>query len=510
MVSGGETAVEKARHDADAAFVRRDPVAAELLLRNAIKQTHAADALRAWLAEALFFQGDRDGARKVLAEGGFTPDSAGLGLRVKGQVALADGDLGGAGAAFDQALRIVPDDPDLWVAIASLRFTGGEQEQAIEASEKAVVLDPKNPRALALRGLLIREQYGLAASLPWFEAALKNHPDDPPLLDAYASTLGDLGQYRAMLIVCRKLAEVDPKNPRPFLLQAVLAARAGQTNLARSILQRTGTTYRDMPAAMLLSGVLEYQAGNYDSSVGVLERLVRIQPDNRTARHVLARALGAKGDWRRLIDLFDGDVAAGRGDADMAALVGKAWLHLGQPGRGRPILAQALARKGPQVAVPLAADGELSVLASRYGDDPAHAANAVPYIRALMAAHHLDEAQDIADRLRDDNDGNAEVNLLAGDVRMMRGDAAGALLDYTNAAAIRFNEAVLVRMDAALRSAGRKSDADAMTSRFLGQNPSSVTAMTLLAASWAEDPARASDLAALRKAMLARGQDIPL
>jgi hypothetical protein len=49
-----------------------------------------------------------------------------------------------------------------------------------------------------------------------------------------------------------------------------------------------------------------------------------------------------------------------------------------------------------------------------------------------------------------------------------------------------------------------------MTSRFLGQNPSSVTAMTLLAASWADDPARASDLAALRKAMLARGQDIPL
>jgi hypothetical protein len=69
MVAAGRRLVEKARHDADAAFVRRDPVAAELLLRNAIKQTHAADALRAWLAEALFFQGDRDGARKVLAEG---------------------------------------------------------------------------------------------------------------------------------------------------------------------------------------------------------------------------------------------------------------------------------------------------------------------------------------------------------------------------------------------------------------------------------------------------------
>jgi hypothetical protein len=34
--------------------------------------------------------------------------------------------------------------------------------------------------------------------------------------------------------------------------------------------------------------------------------------------------------------------------------------------------------------------------------------------------------------------------------------------------------------------------------------------MTLLAAGWAGNPARAADLAALRKAMLARGMDLPL
>jgi tetratricopeptide (TPR) repeat protein len=316
-------------------------------------------------------------------------------------------------------LRIVPDDPDLWVAIASLRFTGGEQEQAIEASEKAVVLDPKNPRAPALRGLLIREQYGLAASLPWFEAALKNHPDDPPLLDAYASTLGDLGQYRAMLIVCRKLAEVDPKNPRPFLLQAVLAARAGQTNLARSILQRTGdlSRYARCHAVVGSSGVSGRELRQFGRRARTSGADTAGQPHRSPC--ACARSWGQRrlapsrrpvrwrcrgGAWRR-----------GHGRAGGQGVVAP-WAT----GAGRPILAQALARKGPQVAVPLAADGELSVLASRYGDDPAHAANAVPYIRALMAAHHLDEAQDIADRLRDDNDGNAEVNLLAGDVRMMR------------------------------------------------------------------------------------------
>lgn len=495
----GDDAVLAARQTAAQALEHHDPVAAEVALRAAIARTGATDALRAALGEALFQQGDSAGAARVLSEGAFSPDSAGLGWRVRGQVALAQGNLPAAAQAFDAALKITPEDADLWVAIASLRFTGGEQALALEASDRAVTLDPRNPRALAMRGLLIREQFGMTAALPWFEAALRLHPDDPGLLDAYGSTLGDMGQYRAMLIVARKLAEVDPHNPRALLMQAVLAARAGQTGLARAILQRTGTTFRDMPAAMLLTGVLEWQAGNHDLAVGVLERLVRLQPDNAAARATLARALAAKGDWRRLVDLFAPDCAAGRGDAALAALVADGWRHLGQAGRAR------LVQAGSGKAVPLAAQGTLETLAAAYADDPHRAAAAVPYVRALLAARQFDAAQDVADRLRDENSGNSEANLLSGDVRMMRGDAKGALADYANGAAIRFNEAVMARMDAALRAGGRARDADAMTSRYLAQNPGDVPAMQILSAAWARDPARVAARAALQRALVARG-----
>ncbi|WP_231739181.1 lipopolysaccharide assembly protein LapB [Novosphingobium sp. FSW06-99] len=520
MASGGDSAIAAARHAADAAIARGDPVSAEVGIRKAIAQTHADDALRAWLAQALLGEGDRNAARRVLDAGALTPDSAGLGWRVRGLIALADGDLRGAAAAFDQALNVAPHDADLWVAIASMRFTGGEQAASEAAADRAVALDPRNPRALALRGMLIREQYGLSAALPWFEQALLLHPDEPALLDAYASTLVDMGEYRAALIVARKLYDVEPKNQRARLIEAVVAARAGQTELARSILQRTGTAFRDMPAAMLLTGVLEYRAGNVDLAVEALERLVDRQPDNLLARHVLARALAAKADWRRLVDRFDGDVTAGRAGPDLVALVGTAWTRLAARGgdaqahadreRGRALIARAAAMTGAAPAAALPANATLAVLAQHYADNPRAAGNAVPYIRALIAAHQADVAQSVADRLREDNAGNTDANLLAGDVRMIRGEARGALIDYTNAAAIRFNVAVLVRMDAALRAARRGADADAMTSRYLAQNPESVTAMTLLAAGWAGNPARAHDLLALRKAILARGVQMPL
>jgi len=513
IASAGDPAVFAARHQADL-VIGSDPLAAELLIRKAMAATHADDALRPWLATALMKKGDLAGATAVLDAGGFTPDGAGLGWRVRGQIALIEGKLDPAGAAFDQALRFAPDDADLWVSIASLRLTSGQQKQAIAAADHAVALAPRNPGALALRGLLIREQYGLAASLPWFETALQANPDQPALLDDYASTLGDMGQYRAMLIVARKLAEVDPKSQRPRLMEAVMAARAGQTALARSILQRTGSMFREMPAAMLLSGVLEYRAGNFDLSVEVLEHLVHVQPDNMAARPVLARALAAKGDWRRLVDLFDGDVTASRATPDLTALVGQAWLTLAgresgdrakqDRARGQALVHLA-ATDHRQAAVALASDGTLPVLAQHYAANPLLASNAVPYIRALIAGHQADAAQGVADKLRDRNTGNADAQMLAGDVHLAHGDARGALVEYTRAAGIRFNEAVLVRMDASLRSLGRAADADGMTSRYLAQNPQSAVAMTLLAAGWAGNPARAADLVLLRRAILARG-----
>jgi tetratricopeptide (TPR) repeat protein len=471
------------------------------------------DTVRAQLGQALLAQGNRAEAHRELEAGSFTPESAGLGWRVRGQLALAEGDLHAAAGAFDEALKADPRDADLWVGIASLRFSGGEQAQAIEAADRAVALDPRNARALAFRGLLIREQYGLAAALPWFEAGLRVRPDDPALLGEYAATLGDMGEYRAMLIVCRKLTTIDPKNQRPAFMQAVLAARAGKTDLARAILQRTGTALRDMPAAILLGGVLEYRAGNNNLAVEQFDRLVRLQPDNLEARQMLLRALARQannqqGNNRQIAERFDADAAQAYAAPYTLRLVGEAWQRLGDKARAVPYLLRA-AHPAGLVAAPLPAASASSVLAVRYGEAPNLAQTAVPYIRALLHDGRKDEAQTVADRLRDANPGAAEAHLLAGDVRTMRGDAAGALADYQNGASIRFNEPVLRRMDSALRALGRVREADAMTSRYLAQNPASLLAMKLLAAAWQSGP-RTHARNAVAAALAARGQSTAL
>lgn len=464
---------------ARAAIAKRDGIAAEAPLRAALQQGATADDVRAELGEALLLQGDRREARRVLYGGNFRPENAAHGWQLRGRIEMVEGRLAAAGAAFDQSWRIAPDNASLWVDIGRLRFSGGEQAQAIEAAERAVKLDPKNPRALELRGLLVREQFGLQAALPWFEAGLRVAPEDVGLLGEYAATLGDMGQYRAMLVVCRKLAKVDPGNVRALYLQAVLAARSGQTDLARKILLQTGTALRDMPAAMLLNGILEFRAGNANLAVGHFDRLLRVQPDNLQARLLMVRALERQRLHQQASEVASSWAKQNFAPPYLLALAGNA-----EAGLGNKIAATAFRQRvtvtGQRDAMVISASQPLPVLALAYGDAPNFAANAVPYIRGLIESGNAGQAVAVADRLRLANPGAAEAWLLAGDARLMAGDRVGALDQYGRAAFIRFNLPTLQRIDYALRAVGKPLEANSVLARYLRQNPGSPQALKLL------------------------------
>ncbi|MFN3455980.1 MAG: tetratricopeptide repeat protein [Novosphingobium sp.] len=466
---------------AQTALAKRDGIAAEAPLRAAMRQGASIDDVRVELGEALLLQGDRREARKVLYGGDFRAGSSAHGWQLRGRIELIEGRLAAAGQAFDQSFRLAPDNASLWVDIARLRFSGGEQAQAIEAAERAVKLDPKDPRALELRGLLVREQFGMQAALPWFEAGLRVAPDDVGLLGEYAATLGDMGQYRAMLVVCRKLAKLDPGNVRALYLQAVLAARAGQTNLARKILLQTGTALRDMPAAILLNGILEYRAGNANLAVGHFDRLLRMQPDNLQARMLMVRALERQGLHQQASEMAAGWVRQGFAPPYLLTLAADI-----EAGLGRKASAEAFRQRaqavGQRPGLPIAAGQALPVLALAYGDAPNFAANAVPYIRGLIEGGNAGQAVAVADRLRLANPGAAEAWLLAGDARLMAGERVAALDQYGRAALIRFNLPTLQRIDHVLRLLGKPAEANAMVARYLRQNPGSPQALKLLSA----------------------------
>ncbi|WP_338466071.1 tetratricopeptide repeat protein [Novosphingobium sp. ZN18A2] len=493
---------------ARAAIAAGDGVTAEVTLREAESRGVPADATRAYLGKALLLEGNLDAAQDVLANGHFAPGTEGSGWRARGELAIAQGDLPAAGKAFDQALRIDARDPRLWVDIARLRFLGGEQAQAFDAARRAAQLGPQDPRALEMLGLMVRERHGLVPALAVFERGLALAPADKGLLAEYAATLGDAGRYREMLAATRALMKADPGNPRGYYLQAVLAARAGETDLARRLMLKTGTALRDSAGAILLNGVLEFRAGNINLAIEYLDRLVRMQPDNLRARDLLARALARDGDWEDLLRRFGGQAMKDGASPYLVALAARALEERGERARAAPLLERVVGAVQTPFS-PMEARQPLGVLAISYADAPYAAGNAVPFIRSLLAAGDSDRALQAAIVLRNANPGSSDAQALVGDVRVASGDPAGAVADYRKAMAIRHSADLLARLVGALRASGQDAQADAAAAGYLAHEPRDIEAMRLLAAGDAR-AGRWNDASRLLAALAARSQGGPL
>lgn len=466
---------------ARASLALDEGVAAEASLRRAIdsgidpKRTHAMMAL------AILLQGD---PRRAIAESDKAPQADRLdALRVRTRAFAAMGNLAAAQQAALAAVRLAPQSADAWTELGRFRLNAGDIVGAIEAAGKATQIDKGNTDALILRGELVRAQYGLVASLPWFEAALKRDPYRHAALIQYASTLGDAGQTRAMLAVTRKAMEVRPRSPQAFYLQAVLAARAEQFGLARDLLQRAGSGVAALPGGLLLGGSLDLQEGRYERAIEKLRNLVSLQPMNITARKLLATALLRSDASKNGIEALLPVVARGDADAYALSLVGRGYERIGDR--------QTAARYFDRAAYP-ARDGAawfssddalpmLTAAAQRAPADDPRAA--IPLIRGLIDSGDkgaaLAKARDIAQR----NPGAPAAHLLVGDTLMLLKQPGEAVRYYKDAASIRFDEAAMLRLVEALDRSGQRQEASTTLALFLSQNPLNLAALRL-SASW--------------------------
>ncbi len=463
------------------ALDRGDGIAAEAELNRALAAGAARPQVAAAMGEALLDQGDARRARQWLGPASFAPDSQAWGLRTLARLERLDGNLPAAGRALDRALAAAPRDPLVWVEIGRLRYAGGEQVQAIAASARALEIGPDNIRALEFRAQLLRDAQGWVAALPLYERARDIAPDDLSVLGGYAACLGEMGRAAEMLAVTRHMIDLAPRHPLAWYLQAVLAARAGNVPLARSLLAKAGTRLRDEPAGMLLSGVLELEAGNTAVAADQLERLTERQAANPRAQLLLARALYEVGDHEELLARFA--PLAARPDAPpyLLTLLARAYEEQGNRDAAAALLDRASAATIPALE-PIAEPDPPGVLAARFADDPGSAGAAVPYVRALLGASNFAGARQVSARFVELHPGSADALALAGDAALAGGRADEAIARYMAAAQVRYPDHLLLRMAEAFARAGLAGAASPYASRYLTGWPGSRLAARMAAA----------------------------
>jgi cellulose synthase operon protein C len=473
-----------------AAYVAQAEVALELF--DAVAARAAIDKATALgvpetetahlLGHAHWLMGDLELARTLLSGKLIAPRHKAYAARMLGRVLMDMGDSIAAGDAFNKALKLTPNDSKLWTEIARFRLVISNQGGAIDAADYALKLDPNNVRALELRGRLVRSQFGVVAALPWYERALTVSPNDIPVLEEYGATLGEAGRYSDMLAQARKIISLDSNNGRAMYMQAVIAARAGDYDLARRLIPRIGGNFGDLPGPRLLSGIVEYQVGNWNIAVDHFEKLAEMQPLNMRVRTLLARALYMAGQPRDAWDAIASQVD--RPDADSYTIMLGA--RILEALDERHAAAGRLDRAAYPNIVPSQPFQDRRALGGAADEarrNPRNPNAVVPYIRLLLSAGNFGAARTEASRLLQGNGGVVESHIITGDVEMAAGNVKGAITAYERARKIAFTSPTMLRLVAAYRVSGDQTAAGKTIGEFLNYNPDSLVGQRL----WAFD-----------------------
>jgi predicted Zn-dependent protease len=285
-----------------------------------------------------------------------------------------------------------------------------------------------------------------------------------------------------MLAATRRALDARPGSPQALYLLAVMAARAGNFDLARAMLGHIGDAADDVPGVLLLGGLLDYHDGAYEQAIGQWRALLGRQPMNLNVRRLLGAALLRSGDAQGALDVLR--PAALRGDADSytLALVGRAFERTGQRDWAAKYLDRA-AFPARESATAFGTDDSLTNLAGAAQQAPDDPVKAVGYLKGLVDAGNDDGALAEAQKLAAANPGAPAAWLLVGDMDMLMQRSGDAVVAYRHAANIRFDEPTMLRVVDALDRAGRRPEAANALALYLSQNPQSMAGQRL-AAHW--------------------------
>jgi tetratricopeptide (TPR) repeat protein len=173
-----------------------------------------------------------------------------------------------------------------------------QEEEAARKAESAI----KGAHAEALRLYNAGEK---EASLPQFEQAVAEHPEDGELRLTYVRVLYETGHFEEFEQAAAEILADDPGNTE--LLMMLYTGRRERKNLTGALeaileLKKQGARGSDLMPHL---DYLAKSMGRTSKAIPAYEAILSIDSENREACIALATIHGARGDWNRADQYLD-------------------------------------------------------------------------------------------------------------------------------------------------------------------------------------------------------------
>jgi Tfp pilus assembly protein PilF len=247
-------------------------------------------------AASLEAQDDLAGARAALGEALRADPRSALARSVAGRLAEREGDFAAAEREYAAAARLAPGYQRAHLNLGAALKRRGDLDGARRELERALWLVPGHPAALRELGDVLLAKGDVEGARRVYRQLVAAEPRNPAGYVALARLEGAARNPAKGVELAATAARLDPAQPEPWLMLAMLAVDAGNAAAARDALEHAaGLLGPEAPPVAFGWALLDRLEGRPAAAEERLRGILARHPDYEPARRLLAAGAGAPG-----------------------------------------------------------------------------------------------------------------------------------------------------------------------------------------------------------------------
>jgi putative PEP-CTERM system TPR-repeat lipoprotein len=350
--------------DAEQYVAKGDLKAAEIELRNAVRQSPDDPIIRARLAQVYLDLGDATSAERearaarehngneadylptlsdaLLRQGKLSdlldivrPGDRAPALESKLRTAIGAAAAGlnnrdQAEAMFRDAIKLDPEAAQPKVQLAQL-LSRQNPEEADKLIDEAMNADPRSADILRVKAEMLRTRGDQDGAMRLFEDALKIDPKNLQAHLGRANINIGLGKFKAADEDLDQILKINPNNFMANYLRGLELAKQQQYAAADRIFDRISPTFQKFWTGYYLQGATKLALGQFAQAESVLSKYLAFAPVDQRASRLIANAALQQRAPSRAIDYLKPYADKSAADAATLSLLGSAYMAGGKP-----------------------------------------------------------------------------------------------------------------------------------------------------------------------------------
>jgi len=194
-----------------------DPAGAEAALREALLREPRNEEARVMLARALSLQGAWAAADSLLPAGRLRSVPRSEYLKVRAGIRLGQGNASAALNDLEEAVRLAPDNGELWNDLGVVYLQRGRWDEALPSFERAVELSPGLSEAWLNLGMIAIQDSRWSDAAGYMEQAIEAGANSPEVRHSLGVALFNDGDYAASEEALRSNLRLWPSHAETYL-----------------------------------------------------------------------------------------------------------------------------------------------------------------------------------------------------------------------------------------------------------------------------------------------------